>query len=524
MAFAKDTFSDNIRWLYLADEAKSWLARLESCEGHGTVIKDYPKRSVFLCDGVYVKEVRYQGLRMLLKGVFGGNVCREGEISRRLASMNVSVPEVLGYGVEKQAGCLRRDLLLTRAVRDGRNLLAVFFDEYPFFKWEEKAGFVRDLAGFIKSLHDKGVSHKDPNLGNIVCQKDNIRFDFYLIDTDQVVIRDSSLTEAERIENLALLHSLHNQLCKTQKIRFLKTYLGDDTLQEFRRFAENLERSALKHSLTVWSKNARKCLSSNMRFIKLKHQGFNVYRQRTPEAEALLNLLLPDPDAVLDSATSVKNGRTVSAVKVCSAGKNYFLKRYNYKGLTYGFRNAFRASRAVKTWVVFWEFRGRRLAVPEPLVCLEERRFRFLRRSYLLTEFIENSSNLKNNYSQLEEKERVSLLFRIAVLLGKMHRAGAVHNDLKWDNLLLQQTPAGLNLFLTDLDGARISHRIGGHKPLCKDISRFMRDFDSRLNDDHLRTLFLRCWWRWARGGVAVSVPLRIQKDLKDTSLSLQAD
>ena len=521
----KEQFFHKLIWKYLTSETDRWLSRFEDYVSDCTTVKDYPKRTITLCDGIYIKEVRYRGVQSVLKRFFGGNACREGSVSRELCDLGVPAPDVLGYGQEVSGLHLKRDVLLTREIPDGQSVLKVFFEDFIGFNRLDKDHFINTLAQFFKLLHDKGVSHKDPNLGNIICQRKGSHFNFYIIDTDRANLKGRSMTDSERMKNLSLLHSLHNGLSRSYKLRFLKAYLAESP-HKIRIYSSRLPDLALEHSFHIWRKNAKKCLYTNRRFKKEVQDGFKICRQNNEVALHILNHLLPDPDRVLEHADVLKAGRTVSAFMVEHAGRKYFVKRYNYKGFVYGLWNAFRRSRALKSWLSFWELIGRRLPVPEPFLCFEERDFIALRRSYLVTEYIDDVQPLKITARQIDRKDREKILMRVAILLGRLHRSGCVHGDLKWDNFLHSPTSLNLRLYLTDLDGTRMIHRYPDR--ICrglmtKDVLRFMKDFKRYLPDQtDLQKQFIHVWARQV--GFKSSADVEIMKEVCAETLDLAPD
>jgi len=221
--------------------------------------------------------------------------------------------------------------------------------------------------------------------------------------------------------------------------------------------------------------------------------GFRVfYRQIRPVAE-LLDLLLPDPEQIIAGGEVFKRGSRNHSVRVILGGRNYFLKRYNYRGWAYQLGNLFRRSRAVRTWRIHLTFRNLGLPIQEPVLCLEQRRFRFLGRSYLLTEFIDGATPLIDLWPTLDADHKTPLLQDLAKQLAVMHRSGGIHGDLKWYNILIRRTNSGLMPILVDLDGSCLLRRVSESR-IIADLERFLRDLTSCERDAALRGVFLDAW------------------------------
>jgi tRNA A-37 threonylcarbamoyl transferase component Bud32 len=530
---------DGIEWHFQSETGAAWLDGLAAPRLEAALLKSSTRRGVWrLPDATIVKEVRYPGvLRSLLKTVSGGNACREGSILMELARRGVAVPEVMAYGTECRTGILSRDLLITREVPGGKSLLAFMQENYALLPFAEKNRLVRDLAGFIKGLHDKGVLHRDLHIGNLIYRAQAETDPFVLLDVDRVRLQSAGLTPTQRADNLAVLLCNFWSLGSTPAIfRFLRCYgLHWQTPAE-RRLLAHIRNRSLRLASRSWNAHARHCLTGNAGFVPSRHGSFRIYRLRRPDAEQALADLLPDPDRVLERGEILKAGRTVTAAKVELGGRAYFLKRYNCKGWFYRVRNAVRRSRAVRTWMVTWGLRLRHLPVPEPLICLEERRWRLLQRSYLLSEFIADAQPLatlwpppqplreiadpqggagetpqkgsavpahptsqarSNPPAAPDASARIALLVDTAILLGRLHRYGAVHGDLKWANLLVHRHPGKPTVILTDLDGAHlIKHRL--QRRAAGDLERFLRDLQQRDPHGQYRKPFVDAWRRWS--------------------------
>lgn len=220
---------------------------------------------------------------------------------------------------------------------------------------------------------------------------------------------------------------------------------------------------------------------------------FEVLFRPDRPVEDLLAALLPNPDRIIADGEIFKQGSRNHSVRVELAGRHYFLKRYNCRGWGYRLGNLFRQSRAVRTWRVHLEFLRRGIPIQEPLLCLEERNFRLLGRSYLLTGFVEGASSLMELWPTLSVDVKPSLLQCLGEELGRMHRTGALHGDLKWYNILIRKMESGWQPILVDLDGSSISRGVSERK-VRDDIGRFIRDLEQFETDSRLRSLFEETW------------------------------
>jgi tRNA A-37 threonylcarbamoyl transferase component Bud32 len=489
-----------IEWQLLTEDGRSWLGASTVSPMDAWLVKlSHRRRVVRLPGGIFVKEIHYRGLRSLFKTVIGGNAWREGRTLLELTRRGVHVPQVLAIGVEHCRGMLQRDLLVTREVPGARSLSEFVLQEFDNLPFSQKKRCVARFAAFIRQLHDQGVLHTDLHIGNILVQGGQTEDRFVLLDADRVRLKSEPLSHQERVRNLALLLGNFWTLDAAPqhfRFHFLKDYTHQNCIAREGKFIEAIAQVALGVFRKLWKVHARRCLFNNKRFVRERQHGFRVFRVHRSDVEAALQELLPDPDRILERGAVLKDGRTVKAARVELGGVSYFLKRYNCKGWTYRVRNAVRRSRAVRTWWVSWAFRVRSLPVPEPLICLEERRFRLLERSYILSRYVENAERLNDAWPRVNDSERRGLLAGLAMLLGRMHRFGALHGDLKWQNILLQARAGGESITLTDLDGSRIMGRFMRKRP-AKDLARFLRDLEERDEAGGYKAFFLHSWRKW---------------------------
>lgn len=237
----------------------------------------------------------------------------------------------------------------------------------------------------------------------------------------------------------------------------------------------------------------RFCCTTNDCFLSEELENFRVCRVRGVESEIGAHALFEKVEGLILNGKVYKPGSRGYAVQVNIEGKVYFLKSYVSRGFAYSARNAFRRSRALATWCSNWKMYALGLPVPRPVLCMEERNFRLLGRSYLLTECFSETCNFEEAWADAGTNERFALLKETARIFSRMHRHGAVHGDLKWNNILVGCGSAARNIYLVDLDGSRCYSRF--FKPMAKkDLNRFLRDLRKNESDKKFETEFLKDW------------------------------
>jgi hypothetical protein len=97
----------------------------------------------------------------------------------------------------------------------------------------------------------------------------------------------------------------------------------------------------------------------------------------------------------------------------------------------------------------------------------------------------------------LDESARKTLLARLAIILGRMHRYGAIHGDLKWTKVMAQTGPGHHDITLTDLDDSGFV-RFAMKQRAKKDLHRFLGDLRARDGCGKYREFFLHTWRKWS--------------------------
>ena len=223
---------------------------------------------------------------------------------------------------------------------------------------------------------------------------------------------------------------------------------------------------------------------------------FFAYFDAVPDNDEILSLLLPDPDRLFESGETIQSAWQSAAtdkILVNLGSGSYFLKRYNCLGGGYRLKNIFRHSRALKSWWAGWKFLELGLPTPKPIVCLEERRFRALDRSYLLLELVDGAGSLLDIWKEFNSERRRNVLELLGAEIGRMHGLGLLHGDLNWRNILVRETPKQPEVFLVDLDGCQLIKKASRDLAM-RDLNHFSRDLQRNHSSDEETALFFQSW------------------------------
>jgi len=142
----------------------------------------------------------------------------------------------------------------------------------------------------------------------------------------------------------------------------------------------------------------------------------------------------------------------LSQVQRVSAGNlRFYLKRYQGNGGTalrswFGLRGWFGLQRVKREWENLLAFQAWGIPTAIPVAYGLERRFGYFLRGALVTEELKGTRDLAelalSGDLRLQDRAWVSAVLRqVAQATRCMHAAGFAHNDLKWRNLLVDDSP-----------------------------------------------------------------------------------
>jgi hypothetical protein len=143
-------------------------------------------------------------------------------------------------------------------------------------------------------------------------------------------------------------------------------------------------------------------------------------------------------------------------------GEHFYLKIYHRSHPLGNFKDLFRDSKAFRALKQGKALRERGFHVPLPIAAGEERKFRFLKRAFLLTLGIEGSPlplflrehcSLPLSLDALRKKR--DYIKELAMETRRLHQCGFVHGDLVPSNILVQPEGRGVTFFYIDNDRTR---------------------------------------------------------------------
>ena len=221
----------------------------------------------------------------------------------------------------------------------------------------------------------------------------------------------------------------------------------------------------LSRGRRLWLLSSRsvRSLRSNRDFGALPAGGLR-WQVRLELCSEAAQAVMADPDGFLARRCRLlKNGRSSTV----GLAEGMVLKRFNLRKPGNLLKDLFRASRARRAFLAAHHLELAGIPTPRGIAVASRRRAGFLLRSYLLMEEIAGAVELGQRLR--EGPPGAALARQAGQLLGRLHREGFSHRDLKEGNLVLD---ASGRLHLLDLDGLRFLGEVPPARALA-DLERF---------------------------------------------------
>jgi tRNA A-37 threonylcarbamoyl transferase component Bud32 len=468
-----------IRWLTIHGDPDFLDAVIRSLEQGTLLLRTTPNRRVLRTPGrpaLIIKHFRRGGAVNWLKSIARGDAAsREWNALRRAARHGLPVPTAVAVG-RRGLFLGRESFLVTEAIEDAVPLGQYLF-EGPRAAAKARRRVIEQAAAVLRRAHDAGMFHQDLHLDNLVVRNRETDCRVFLIDLQRVAFR-RSLPLSARTVNLAELHGGCAGATASERLRFLKTCLAglSGVTKDLRPLLARLEKMARTHRQRIWRTRQRRCLAENRDFVRLRFGPYAGYGRRDWSEESILTAL-SRPSELLSSCVIVKDSRTTTVGAGTMGERTIHVKRYNFQGLGYAFKDLFRASRAKRAWIAGNSCVMRDISVATPIAYLERRHGRILVEGYLIVKTIEGVNLTEIMFDgACSNSEKPVLIEGLARYLARMHSHQVANRDLKGNNLIVSRNPSGKYAFsMVDFDGARIGPV--AERTRVKNLARLEREF-----------------------------------------------
>ena len=369
---------------------------------------------------------------------------REWRGLSRLQKRGLNSPAPLFYGKTENG----RWVVVTEKIADSSTILDVLQKtQYPAKKLDLLVLVCKELA----KQHSKGVLQKDLHLGNFLLGGDKI----FALDPAQMRFLSCEADKKNSLSQLGMLASCLPENDTESIATLCKEYFQARDWPFGKSDQASFQKQLDVHRKKTIRKGLKKCLRTSKRHLRIKVGShiavFDKGFCRNTEPLDFIEQI----DAMMDEGQILKNGDTCYVSRLNWNGKDVVIKRYNHKGLIHSLRHTIKRSRARRTWLHGHRLGMLNIATPKPLAYIEQRKGKFIWKSYLVTEYVKG----RKLYDFLRDgktgQEQRSIVTRqVKDLLEKMWKNGTTHGDLKHTNILITDNGP----VLTDLDGMKV-HR-----------------------------------------------------------------
>ena len=326
----------------------------------------------------------------------------------------------------------------------------------------------RELA----NQHSKGILQKDLHLGNFLLAGDKI----YALDPSKMQFFRYQLSRKKSISQLALL------LCCLPTTDDQTTKAVCEKYFESRGWHfENPDETLLKKQMASYRrKGIRRALKKSLRtsgnYLKITSNQCSAVFDKSFSRDVDPMDFVGRLDALMDGGHILKDGNTCYVSRLSFNGKDIVIKRYNNKGFLHSLRHTIKRSRARRGWLHGHRLRLLNIATPRPLAYIEQHKGLLVKKSYLITEYVEGQRLYEFLRDDNVDNERRSQVIQmIKTMLEILAKYRITHGDLKHTNILITETGP----VLTDLDGMTVHcSQLLYRTKRIKDIERFIRGTD----------------------------------------------
>jgi tRNA A-37 threonylcarbamoyl transferase component Bud32 len=435
----------------------------------GEVIKASKLRfaAIFpLTDGrrIFFKRDKTQGLLVSLKSlVLPSKGRKEWFIADQFKKRNLSVPEPLGWMEKVHLGFVKESYYLSEAIGSGVSLIedSVILGS-PFA--------LPNLAKTLKKFHDAGLFHHDLHAGNFLWDGKS----FYLTDLHRAeIVRSLSLDQ--RLWNFSQLFlSLRSRWTEKEQMQFIEKYFEEDSFdlkqkeEHIRKIHSLMDRLQKRH----WRSRTKRCVKESTEFSMKKEEGVRYYHRRDFSLDDIRRVIGEHLSLVREKPPALAKYSSEVIVSILNVGRmRVCVKQFRYPHVRDIFKDLFRPSKGLKSWVGGNGLKVRGISSIKPIALVEKRGWLGGRESFFLMEAPEDAQELDRSILLWCEDFREKRLFikAFAQWFSHFHQMNLYHKDMKARNILFSKNGENLNFQLLDLEDIRLDEKIN-EKKLFKNL------------------------------------------------------
>lgn len=152
--------------------------------------------------------------------------------------------------------------------------------------------------------------------------------------------------------------------------------------------------------------------------------------------------------------------------------QNIFIKHFAPRSLFNFLLRKITGSRAIRIFRLSEKLLIKGLPIPAPIAFIEPTLR--VRSAFYISLAIENCEDLATAFMKNKLHKLRTVTSPLAEMLAHWHIEGAVHGDLKWSNIMLQNNADRTSIYFIDLDQTKL-YSTPNIRGIIKDLSRFYR-------------------------------------------------
>jgi tRNA A-37 threonylcarbamoyl transferase component Bud32 len=379
---------------------------------------------------------------------------KECFIAYQLQKRNLNIPQPFGWMEKAHWGWVKESYYLSEAIGSGVSLI----EDHSILR---KSLSIDELAKTLREIHEAGLFHKDLHAGNFLWDGHSL----FLTDLHRAkIVRTLSLNQ--RLWNLSqLFHSLKPIWEDSDHLRFIEKYYEGNPfyLQKKEKLIQKVHFLMDRLQKRQWGSRSKRCLKESTEFSILKKRGIHYYYRKEFPLDRLNKVIEEHLRLTRERPSILAKKSPEVVISILNGGKNRIcVKQFCYPHFLDSFKEHFRRSKGLKSWVAGNGLITRGIPSLKPLALMENRNWLGLRESYFLIEAPEADQELDRyilkGFENFEEKSLFIKAF--ALWLGHFHKIGLYHKDMKTCNILVSKSGANWNFHLLDLEDVLLDTKI----------------------------------------------------------------
>lgn len=408
---------------------------------------------------------------------------KEWFIAYQLQKKKLNIPQPLGWMEKVHRGLVKESYYLSEAIGLGVSLT----DDSNQLRDET---ITAGLAKTVKVIHDTGLFHKDLHAGNFLWDGES----FLLTDLHRAkIIRSLSLNQ--RLWNLSqLFHSLRSEWGERERILFIEKYFEKEAVHLAKKEILLQKVNSLMGRLQKrqWQSRTKRCLKESTEFSIQKKRGILCYHRRDYPLDHLKQVIEVHRSLIREKPSALAKQSPDVTVSLLNDGRGRVgVKQFHYSYFWDNFRDLFRPSKGLRSWVAGNGLIARGVPALRPLALLEQRNGWGWREDFVVMEApekgLEMDRYILRGFGGFGKKRM--FIKHFAQWLAHLHAKNLYHRDMKACNILVSDHRERWEFHLLDLEDIRLNSKVDD-KRLFKNLLQLNTSIPKTITrTDRLRFL-----------------------------------